>query len=250
MTTPLLRIRGLAVRYSSGPAVLDGLDLDVQAGECLALVGESGCGKTTLARAILGLLPATRPSPGRSSSSGTTSAARQPRAGAPCSATHVGYVAQDPYAACDPIRTVGHHIEEAWRAHGASVPPGVIEQRMSALGIGAATTRLRDRPYQWSGGMLQRASISAATVHDPELVLADEPTSALDAELANGVLHAVRRASRSLLLISHDLRLVENHADRIAVLRDGRIVETGRTGSVTTTPRTSTPASSLPRPTA
>jgi peptide/nickel transport system ATP-binding protein len=85
--------------------------------------------------------------------------------------------------------------------------------------------------------MLQRASISAATAHDPELVLADEPTSALDAELADGVLHAVRRASRSLLLISHDLRLVENHADRIAVLRDGRIVETGQTGSITTSPR-------------
>jgi peptide/nickel transport system ATP-binding protein len=150
---------------------------------------------------------------------------------------HLGYVAQDPYAACDPIRTVRHHIEEAWRAHGAAVPPGLIEQRMSGLGIGAAPTRLRDRPYQWSGGMLQRASISAATVHDPELVLADEPTSALDAELADGVLHAVRRASRSLLLISHDLRLVENHADRVAVLRDGRIVETAPTGSITTAPQ-------------
>ncbi len=108
---------------------------------------------------------------------------------------------------------------------------------MSVLGIGAAATRLRDRPHQWSGGMLQRASISAATAHDPELVLADEPTSALDAELADGVLHAVRRASRSLLLISHDPRLVENHADRVAVLRDGRIVETGPTGSITTAPR-------------
>ena len=85
--------------------------------------------------------------------------------------------------------------------------------------------------------MLQRASISAATAHDPELILADEPTSALDAELADGVLHAVRRASRSLLLISHDLRLIENHADRIAVLRDGRIVETGPTGSITAVPQ-------------
>ena len=116
------------------------------------------------------------------------------------------------------------------------MPPGVIDERISALGIGAAATRLRDRPHQWSGGMLQRASISAATVHDPELVLADEPTSALDADLADGV-YAVRRASRGLLLISHDLRLVENHADRIAVLRDGRIIETGQTGSITTTPR-------------
>jgi ABC-type glutathione transport system ATPase component len=216
MTTPLLRIRGLAVRYSSGPAVLDGLDLDVHAGECLALVGESGCGKTTLARAILGLLPRHAAVTGTIEFGGNDISRASAKSRRALLGNHLGYVAQDPYAACDPIRTVRHHIEEAWRAHGASVPPGVIEQRISALGIGAAATRLRDRPHQWSGGMLQRASISAATVHDPELVLADEPTSALDAELADGVLHAVRRASRSLLLISHD---------------------------------TSTPASSLPRPT-
>ena len=237
MTAPLLQIRGLAVRYSSGPAVLDGLDLDIHAGECLALVGESGCGKTTLARAVLGLLPRHATVTGTIELLGSDISRASAKRRRALLGQHLGYVAQDPYAACDPIRTVRHHIEEAWRAHGASVPPGVIEQRISALGIGAAATRLRDRPHQWSGGMLQRASISAATVHDPELVLADEPTSALDAELADGVLHAVRRASRSLLLISHDLRLVENHADRIAVLRDGRIVETGQTGSVTTAPR-------------
>jgi peptide/nickel transport system ATP-binding protein len=237
MTAPLLRIRGLTVRYSSGPAVLDGLDLDIGAGECLALVGESGCGKTTLARAILGLLPRHATVTGTVELLGNDISRGPARTRRALLGTHLGYVAQDPYAACDPIRTVRHHIEEAWRAHGAAVPPGVVEQRISALGIGAAATRLRDRPHQWSGGMLQRASISAATVHDPELVLADEPTSALDAELADGVLHAVRRASRSLLLISHDLRLVENHADRIAVLRDGRIVETGPAGSLTTAPR-------------
>ena len=237
MTTPLLRIRGLTVSYSSGPVVLDGLDLDIHAGECLALVGESGCGKTTLARAILGLLPRHVAVAGTIELLGDDISRASAKSRRALLGHHLGYVAQDPYAACDPIRTVRHHIEEAWRAHGASVPPGVIEQRISALGIGAAATRLRDRPHQWSGGMLQRASISAATVHDPELVLADEPTSALDAELADGVLHAVRRASRSLLLISHDLRLVENHADRIAVLRDGRIVETGHTDSVTTSPR-------------
>jgi peptide/nickel transport system ATP-binding protein len=236
MSAPLLSVRGLTVRYSSGPAVLDGLDLDVHPGECLALVGESGCGKTTLAGAILGLLPRHASVTGTIDFLGNDIGGMSAKSRRALLGRHLGYVAQDPYAACDPIRTVRHHIEEAWRAHGATAGPGVIEERMTALGIGAAATRLRDRPHQWSGGMLQRASISAATAFDPELVLADEPTSALDAELADGVLHAVRRASRSLLLISHDLRLVENHADRIAVLRGGRIVEAGPTGSVTAAP--------------
>ena len=192
MTSPVLQIRGLAVRYGSGPAVLDGLDLDVRPGECLALVGESGCGKTTLARAILGLLPAHATVTGTIEFLGRDISQASAKSRRDLLGLHLGYVAQDPYAACDPIRTVRHHIEEAWRAHGAKVPPGLVEERVSALGIDAAATRLRDRPHQWSGGMLQRASISAATVHDPELVLADEPTSALDAELADGVLRAVR----------------------------------------------------------
>ena len=236
VTTPLLRIRGLGVRYRSGPAVLDDLDLDVFPGEGVALVGESGCGKTTLARAVLGLLPRHATVTGTIEFLGTDLGQAPAKSRRALLGRHLGYVAQDPYAACDPIRTVRHHIEEAWRAHGDSAAPDVIAARVSALGIGAAATRLRDRPHQWSGGMLQRASISAATAYDPELVLADEPTSALDAELADGVLRAVRGASRGLLLISHDLRLVENHADRVAVLLGGRIVETGRTRTVTTTP--------------
>jgi ABC-type glutathione transport system ATPase component len=227
MTAPLLRIRGLTVRYSSGPAVLDGLDLDIGAGECLALVGESGCGKTTLARAILGLLPRHATVTGTVELLGNDIGHAPAKGRRALLGTHLGYVAQDPYAACDPIRTVRHHIEEAWRAHGAAVPPGVVEQRMSALSIDAAATRLGDRPHQWSGGMLQRASISAATAHDPELVLADEPTGNLDQENGATVLALLRNLRRrAVVIVTHEPEAA-GVADRVLHLKEGRLVPEG-----------------------
>jgi peptide/nickel transport system ATP-binding protein len=234
--TPVLRIRDLTVRYGTGPVVLSGIDLDVHEGECLALVGESGCGKTTLARTILGILPKHATVTGTIELLGqdiTHLPFKQRRA---VLGAHLGYVAQDPYAACDPLRTVRHHINEASIAHRLPVDDSAIDTRVTALDIPDAATRLKDRPNQWSGGMLQRASICAATIHDPELVVADEPTSALDADLADGVLHTIRRASRSVLLISHDLRLVESHAETIAVLHEGRIVETETTTTLIAAP--------------
>jgi peptide/nickel transport system ATP-binding protein len=237
MSAPALRVRELHVAYGGGRPVLSGLELDAQAGECLAVVGESGCGKTTLVRTLLGLLPPGAKASGSAELNGTQLLGLRRRAFRQLLGTQIGYVAQDPYAACDPLRTVGHHVAEAWRAKGLRPPEGTIAAKLDQLGIVEGGRRARDHPHQWSGGMLQRATIAAATAHDPKLTIADEPTSALDADLADGVLDALRSAGRTLLLISHDLRLVERHADRVAVMRDGGIVESGPTADVLGAPQ-------------
>ena len=232
-----LEIRDLHVTYPDGTVAVGGIDLSIAPGECVALVGESGCGKTTLARAVLHLLPE------GSRVAGSVDVAdidalnvdrsniRRLRGRA------VGYVAQDPYAACDPLQSVGRHVNEAWRAQRLTPPRRDAARRVEALGVDRADDRLKQRPHQWSGGMLQRATIAAANTLRPNLTIADEPTSALDAALGDGVLKAVRDASRSVLLISHDLRLVGQHSDRIAVMRRGHIVEVGATADVIARPQ-------------
>lgn len=232
-----LTIRGLRIGYRPAEPVVDGIDLDVGAGECLALVGESGCGKTTIARAVLGLLPKRAWYEGSVRLGADELLDRSARRMRELLGTRLGYVAQDPYAACDPLRSVGHHVAEAWTARGSKPPRDAVTRRLTALHIPEARTRAADRPHQWSGGMLQRASISAATAHRPALIVADEPTSALDAELADDVLATLREHSTGLLLISHDLALVAAHADRIAVLQFGTIVESGPARQVMADPQ-------------
>jgi peptide/nickel transport system permease protein len=233
---PPLTLTGIAVTYGNGVCAVQGVDLQVRPGECLALVGESGCGKTTLARVVLGLLPPDAHLIGSARVAGTDIADVSPRQLRGLRGRRVGYIAQDPYAACDPLRSVRHHVEEAWRIHRIRPPRDAAGRRVADLGVTRAAERIRERPHRWSGGMLQRATIAAANVHRPVLTVADEPTSALDAELADDVLAALRADSRAVLLISHDLRLVARHSDRVAVMHHGRIIETGPTTKVLADP--------------
>lgn len=238
MTSPdVLTITGLTVTYAGDARAVREVDLRLPNGSSLALVGESGCGKSTVAKAVLGLLPAGTRVRGSIVVAGTELVGADARTLRAARGRVVGSVPQNPAAACDPLRRVGHHVEEAWRAHGERPPPGAITRLAHELGIPAAAGRLRQRPHQWSGGMLQRATIAAAIAHEPVLVVADEPSSALDADRADAALERLRRAARSLLLISHDLTVVARHADQVAIVYAGRVVEIGATASVLAAPR-------------
>lgn len=237
MKRGVVEFEEVTVTYPNGVRAASGVSFKVAEGECLALVGESGCGKTTLARAALGLLPAGTTVSGSIRIGGTEVV------GAPAPTLRalrgmvVGFVAQDPFAACNPLDRVREHVAESWRAHGMRPPYGVICDTLEALGIKDAHTAASRYPHQWSGGMLQRATIAAANAHRPKLIVADEPTSALDAERADATLSALRSTGAAVLLISHDVGVVAKHADRVAVCLDSRIVEIGETATLLARPQ-------------
>lgn len=222
---PILDCKNLSVSYSATPTI-SGVSFALGAGECLALVGASGSGKSTIARAILGLHQRGTQISGHLNLAGHDVAHASERDMAKIRGQLVGYVAQDPFAACDPLRSVGHHLSEAWRCRGLSPAPRLIVERLTAVGIENPSYFAAKAPHCWSGGMLQRACIAAAGAHTPPLIVADEPTSALDADRADGIFSALRASGSAILLISHDLGLVRRHADRVAILDAGRLVDT------------------------
>jgi peptide/nickel transport system ATP-binding protein len=231
-----LEIIDLTVTYGDGHRALSGVSFTVAADGSLGLVGASGSGKTTLLRAVMGLLPASARVDGGILVDGTDLVALSPRERRRLHGKAIGFVAQDPFAACDPLRRVRHHVAEAWEAHGEPVSDGAIDEGLAGIGIPDPAQRSRQRPHQWSGGMLQRATVLAATVHDPVVTLADEPTSALDADLADEALALLRSTCSALLLVTHDLALAGRHTHRLVVLDGGRVVEEGPSAELLTAP--------------
>jgi peptide/nickel transport system ATP-binding protein len=230
----VLRVDNVTITYPNGCVAVREVSFQIAAGECLALVGESGCGKTTMAKAVLGLLPrGTKISGSIRVGEVEVIGASEPTLRG-LRGLQIGYVAQEPFSACDPLRSIGDHVAEAWRAHGRRPPEGAVTSLLTKLGLSDAAHQY---PHQWSGGMLQRAVIAAAAAHQPPLIIADEPTSALDAEFADVTLQALRATGAAILLITHDLRLAARHADRIAVCQHGQIVECGATTTIRTSPQ-------------
>lgn len=223
----LLQCQGLSLAYAGKGPTVRNINLRIDVGECVGLVGPSGSGKTTIARAILGLLPKGVETQGHLRFDGVDLLSLDEEEFRRLRGKKIGYVAQDPYQACDPLRQVGGHVAEAWRVHGEVPQAQAIEQRLDDAGVHTAGRVMMHYPHQWSGGMLQRASIVAATAHRPRLLVADEPTSALDAERADAIISSLKASGSAILLISHDLDLVMRHADRIALCDGGELVDSG-----------------------
>jgi oligopeptide transport system ATP-binding protein len=226
--SPLLEVAGLEVVYRGRPPVraVDGIGLAVGAGEVLGLVGESGCGKSTVARAICGLVP---PAAGTVTFDGSPVAPLGLRR-RPVELTRIQMVFQDPYGSLHPRRRVGTQIGDGVRAavvRGAeeSEPEWWLER------VGLDRAAAHRYPHEFSGGQRQRIAIARALAARPDLLIGDEPISALDAS-TQAIVAALMRdlavdSGAGLLFISHDLTVVRLIADRLAVMYRGRIVESG-----------------------
>ncbi|MBI4970189.1 MAG: ABC transporter ATP-binding protein [Rhodospirillales bacterium] len=235
----MIAVQGLRVDYPEG-AALDGVDLAIGAGERFGVAGESGSGKSTLARALLGLIaPPGRTMAKRLLIADQDALALSPRGWRALRGGTIGLVLQDARQALHPTRTVGGLLVEALGAHG---PLGRSQARARALDL-LAHVRLPDprrvfdaRAHELSGGMAQRAMMALALAARPVILIADEPTAALDPTIARQVMDELDRLVRdeglTMLLISHDLPLLADHCDRVAVMERGRIVDTQPTGAL------------------
>lgn len=235
MSAPLLDIRDLRLDFRINDAwvpAVDGVSLTVHAGETLCLVGESGCGKSVTALSIARLLP-TPPArytggqvlvAGRDTLLMSNAELRSVRGGV------VGYVFQEPAASLNPVMRVGAQIVEALKLHQpARANEAEVIRLLRLVGIPAPERRFRDYPHQLSGGMQQRVMIAMALATEPKLLVADEPTTALDvtiqAQILELLLDLKRRLGMAILLITHNLGIVGDLADRVAVMYAGQVVE-------------------------
>ncbi|MFC8447852.1 dipeptide ABC transporter ATP-binding protein [Kitasatospora sp. NPDC057223] len=243
---PLVELVHLSVGFGRGrtrtTAVRD-VSLSLAPGECLALVGESGSGKSVTARALVGLTaPGATVRAERLRIDGEDASGHGERQWRRIRGRLIGLVLQDALSALDPLRRVGAEVGEPLRAHRLapkSEIPSRVEALLSDVGIPEPASRARQYPHELSGGLRQRALIASALAAGPRVLIADEPTTALDVTVQAQVLDLLgelKRTGTALLLISHDLAVVARLADRIAVMRDGRIVESGPAQQVLTAP--------------
>jgi oligopeptide/dipeptide ABC transporter ATP-binding protein len=233
-TSALLGARDLRVVFNDRVRAVDGVDLDVAAGEIVALVGESGCGKTTLARTLLGL---ERPSAGEVLFEGKPLDYRKLKD----YRRQVQLVLQDPLGALNPRHTVYDAVAEGLRVH--KVPgdeEALVAEALSKAGLRPPEKFFLRYPHELSGGQRQRVVIAGALALEPRVLIADEPVSSLDASVRGEILALLQRLRAELgltvLVVTHDLGLAWNIADRVAVMYLGRIVEVGPTAQVLQSP--------------
>jgi peptide/nickel transport system ATP-binding protein len=242
--SPLLSVRDLRIAFGPRLTAVDGVDFDVAAGEVLGLAGESGSGKSVTLRAILRLIhPPARVSGevtwrGRNLLALPEAEIRRVRGG------EIGLIFQEPMTALNPVLSVGLQIRENLKAHTDLDAAGRRARAVDLLdlvGIPAARSRIEDHSHQFSGGMRQRAMIAIALASNPRLLLADEPTTALDVTIQDQILKLLLRLRRelnmSVILVTHDLGVIAQTCDRLAVMYAGRVVETGPVETLFAKPR-------------
>ncbi len=223
---------------------VDGVDLTVAPGQTLGVVGESGCGKTMLSRAILQLLPKRARLAGRVIFEGQDISRLKPDALRRLRGPALAVVFQDPMTSLNPVLKIGTQLVETLQAHlqldGRDAVRRSIEL-LAAVGIPAPDQRMGQYPYQLSGGMRQRVAIAIALSCEPRLLIADEPTTALDvtvqAQILNLLAQETRRRHMAMILITHDLGVVAGRTDEVAVMYAGRIVERAPTRALFREPR-------------
>ena len=236
-TDLLLSVRDLTVEYSSGGDVIyavNGVSFDLERGKSLGLVGETGAGKTTVAKAILRVLPM----PPATIKGGTVLLDGEDILKKPedkmldVRGQKISMIFQDPMTALNPTMTVGEQIAEVVRLHSDATKQEAKQKAMQMLKrVGIMPDRYDNYPYQFSGGMKQRVVIAMALVFKPDLLLADEPTTALDVTIQAQILEMIRsfkeKFNSSMILITHDLGIVAENCDTVAVIYAGQIVEFG-----------------------
>ncbi len=237
MTENFLEIRDLVVEYTSGGQIVhavNGVSLSLRRGETLGLVGETGAGKTTIAKAILRILP-DPPAKIRAGSivlDGEDLLTLPEKQMLKIRGAKAAMIFQDPMTALNPTMTVGNQISEVVLLHNDVTPEQARARTIEMLElVGIPALRYMEYPHQFSGGMKQRVVIAMALACSPELLLADEPTTALDVTIQAQVLEMIndlkRRLNTSMILITHDLGVVAETCDRVAVIYAGKIVEYG-----------------------
>ena len=242
-----LKIKNLSVDYPMRKETVNaakGVNIEVNKGEILGLVGESGSGKSTVGNAIINLID----EPGKVSSGsvflGDLNIHEDHKNNAKYRGKKIGLIFQDPQTSLNPILTIGEQLIETIQTHLVLTKEEAKERSISLLnevGIKDAAKRFDDYPHQFSGGMRQRVVISLALCCEPELLIADEPTTALDVSIQSQILDLIKKLTKernlAVILITHDMGVIAETANRVAVMKNGDVVEIGITKEILTNPK-------------
>jgi peptide/nickel transport system ATP-binding protein len=245
--TPTLELRDLSIRFRGQPIdLIDRVSLSIRPGRTLALVGESGCGKSVTSLAAMGLLPkkAATVTNGQVLFRGQDLAAQSTSQMEGLRGNRMAMIFQEPMTSLNPVFTIGDQVAEAVRRHRGCTREQARARALEMFKLvrmPAAEKRLDDYPHQLSGGMRQRVMIAMALANDPELLIADEPTTALDVTIQAQILDLMREllteTGAAMLMITHDLGVVAEIADDVAVMYAGRVVESGPVGAIFNDPQ-------------